>query len=417
MKRCRFKLIAYILIFVIIYLFNANIIYAISEESSQVYDGIDVSDWQGYIDYSKVKQSGIEIVYIKSSQGSNIKDPYFDINYENAKNNGLKVGFYHFLTAKNVEQAKQEAQFFSHVISGKNPDCKLVMDYEIFSGISNEEINNISEVFLEEVKKLTNKDIIIYSDLYNAQNTFNNNLASKYQLWLAYYGNISELNNINTNWNNWTGIQYTDRGTINGISGFVDRDKYTKEILLNETSQIPIINNPTNSINTEKIYYTVKSGDTLWQIANRYGTTINEITALNNIENPNLIYPGQILQVLTNSTNEGEETRATGSINYTVKRGDTLSQIALAYGVSINHIVELNNIENPNLIYPGEKLRITQSNSTVLNPLKNNNIYTVKRGDTLWQIAKTYGVTVSYIVSINDIENPNIIYPGQLIRI
>ena len=417
MKRCRFKLIAYILIFVIIYLFNANIIYAISEESSQVYDGIDVSDWQGYIDYSKVKQSGIEIVYIKSSQGSNIKDPYFDINYENAKNNGLKVGFYHFLTAKNVEQAKQEAQFFSHVISGKNPDCKLVMDYEIFSGISNEEINNISEVFLEEVKKITNKDIIIYSDLYNAQNTFNNNLASKYQLWLAYYGNISELNNINTNWNNWTGIQYTDRGTINGISGFVDRDKYTKEILLNETSQIPIINNPTNSINTEKIYYTVKSGDTLWQIANRYGTTINEITALNNIKNPNLIYPGQILQVLTNSTNEGEETRATGSINYTVKRGDTLSQIALAYGVSINHIVELNNIENPNLIYTGEKLRITQSNSTVLNPLKNNNIYTVKRGDTLWQIAKTYGVTVSYIVSINDIENPNIIYPGQLIRI
>ena len=291
------------------------------------------------------------------------------------------------------------------------------MDYEIFSGISNEEINNISEVFLEEVKKLTNKDIIIYSDLYNAQNTFNNNLASKYQLWLAYYGNISELNNINTNWNNWTGIQYTDRGTINGISGFVDRDKYTKEILLNETSQIPIINNPTNSINTEKIYYTVKSGDTLWQIANRYGTTINEITSLNNIKNPNLIYPGQILQVLTNSTNEGEETRATGSINYTVKRGDTLSQIALAYGVSINHIVELNNIENPNLIYPGEKLRITQSNSTVLNPLKNNNIYTVKRGDTLWQIAKTYSVTVSYIVSINDIENPNIIYPGQLIRI
>ncbi len=417
MKRCRFKLIAYILIFVIIYLFNANIIYAISEESSQVYDGIDVSDWQGYIDYSKVKQSGIEIVYIKSSQGSNIKDPYFDINYENAKNNGLKVGFYHFLTAKNVEQAKQEAQFFSHVISGKSPDCKLVMDYEIFSGISNEEINNISEVFLEEVKKLTNKDIIIYSDLYNAQNTFNNNLASKYQLWLAYYGNISELNNINTNWNNWTGIQYTDRGTINGISGFVDRDKYTKEILLNATSQIPIINNPTNSINTEKIYYTVKSGDTLWQIANRYGTTINEITSLNNIKNPNLIYPGQILQVLTNSTNEGEETRATGSINYTVKRGDTLSQIALEYGVSINHIVELNNIENPNLIYPGEKLRITQSNSTVLNPLKNNNIYTVKRGDTLWQIAKTYGVTVSYIVSINDIENPNIIYPGQLIRI
>lgn len=75
------------------------------------------------------------MVYIKASQGNNIKDPYFDVNYENAKSNGLKVGFYHFLTATNTEEAEREAKFFASVISGKSPDCKLAMDYETFGGV------------------------------------------------------------------------------------------------------------------------------------------------------------------------------------------------------------------------------------------------------------------------------------------
>lgn len=418
MRNSTLKLISKILVFIIIFLFNVNIVYAISEESSPTYEGIDVSDWQGYINYGKVKQNGIDVVYIKASQGSNIKDPYFDINYENAKANGLKVGFYHFLTATNAEEAEQEAIFFSSVISGKTPDCKLVMDYEIFNGVSTEEINNIAEVFLSKVRQLTDKEIIIYSDLYNSQSTFNNNLANNYQLWLAYYGDSNELIDENSNWSTWVGLQYTDRGVIDGITGYVDRDKYTKEIFLDESSQIPTIDNPNDSINTETIYYTVQSGDTLWEIAKKYGTTINEIASINDISNPNLIYPGQTLRILINSTNEGSETRATGSITYTVKRGDTLSKIALAYGVTVNHIVQLNNIQNPNLIYPGEKLRITGSKITTLNPMEGiNNIYRVQRGDTLWGIARRYGVTVNYLVSINDIENPNMIYPGQLIRI
>ena len=84
---------------------DSNIAYALTPSANPEYEGIDVSDWQGYIDYKQVRDSGIEIVYIKSSQGSNIKDPYFDINYENAKANGLKVGFYHFLTATNTRRS------------------------------------------------------------------------------------------------------------------------------------------------------------------------------------------------------------------------------------------------------------------------------------------------------------------------
>ncbi len=100
-----------------------------------------------------------------------------------------------------------------------------------------------------------------------------------------------------------------------------------------------------------------------------------------------------------------------------MQRGNTLSQIASSYGVSVNHIVEMNNIQNPNLIYPGEKLRITESNNTNLNPVIQNNFYTVQSGDTLSSIARRYGVSVSYLVNLNGIRNPNLIYAGQMLKV
>ena len=408
---------SFFIIITIILFMNTNFIYAITPISNLEYQGIDVSNWQGYINYSEVKEAGINIVYIKSSQGSNIKDAYFDINYENAKANGLKVGFYHFLTATNTQQAEEEARFFASVIANKTPDCKLVMDYEVFGGASVEEINQIAEVFLETTKRLTNKEVILYSDLNNIRTVFGRNLSQNYELWLAYYGDYERLGNIGTNWENFIGVQYSDRGRVNGINGYVDRDRYSEEIFLDEVSEIPVIENPKEITNTQSINYTIKKGDTLWEIARRYGTTVQEIASINNIQNPNLIYPGETIRILTNSTTSGEETRGTGDIIYTVQRGNTLSEIAQAYNVTVNHIVELNNIQNPNLIYPGQKLRITESNVQDLKPVTQNSTYTVKSGDTLNSIARKYGVSVDYLVRINGIQNPNIIYPGQLLQI
>ena len=416
-RKIQKSILCLIIIFTFIFWINMDSVFAITPVSNLEYQGIDVSHWQGYIDYSEVKRSGIEVVYIKSSQGTNIKDAYFDINYENAKANGLKVGFYHFLTATNTEEAEQEARFFASVISGKTPDCKLVMDYETFGGVGVQESNEIAQVFLETTKRLTNKDIIIYSDLSNSQSRFSRELAENYELWLAYYSGEERLRGIETRWNNYIGLQYSDRGRINGISGAVDLDRFSEEIFLDETSEVPVIENPTGTINTETITYTVQRGDALWAIARRYGTTVGEIAEINNISNPNLIYPGQELRITTNSTTEGEETRGTGDIIYTVQRGDTLSKIAREYNVTVAHIVELNDITNPNLIYPGEKLRITESDVTNLSPIPKNNYstYTVRRGDTLSGIARRFGVSVNYLVTANNIQNPNLIFPGQIL--
>lgn len=401
---------------------NVPIVYAITASSNELYQGIDVSNWQGYINYEEVKRDGIEIVYIKASEGTNYKDPYFDVNYQNAKNNGLKVGFYHFLTAINTEEAEEQAKFFASVISKKVPDCKLVLDYEVFGGVPATQINQIARTFLETTKKLTNKDVILYSDLYNSRTVFSKELAQDYQLWVANYTSSQNLQNANSNWKNWIGWQYSSTGIISGIDGYVDRDVYTKEIFLSDKTEIPENNNSNNveNLNTESIYYTVKSGDTLSSIALRYGTTVSEISKLNNIQNVNLIYPGERLLVVKNSTIQGNEERCTGKIIYTVKSGDTLSKIANKYGVTVSHIAEMNNITNINLIYPGQKLRIMASACSNSNTTGNSNTgvtYVVKKGDTLWGIARKFGVTVDYLANKNDIQNRNLIRIGQIIRI
>ena len=157
----------------------SSICFALTPSDNTIYEGIDVSNWQGHIDYDRVKASGIDIVYIKASQGKNITDPFFKVNYNNAKSNRLKVGLYHFLLARNDDEAVQEAEYFSSVISATSPDCKLAMDFENFGNLTREEINRISNIFLEKVKELTGKEVIIYSDASNARNIFGEELASK----------------------------------------------------------------------------------------------------------------------------------------------------------------------------------------------------------------------------------------------
>src|SRR5690606_36010449 len=101
--------------------------------------------------------------------------------------------------------------------------------------------------------------------------------------------------------------------------------------------------------------YVVKKGDTLSHIAKRFGTTVNELVRLNNIKNPNLIYVGQKLKIKGTASSENNSKAQ----YYTVKKGDTLSHIAVRYKTTVTNLVKLNpSIKNPNLIYPGQKIRV-----------------------------------------------------------
>ena len=175
-------------------------------------------------------------------------------------------------------------------------------------------------------------------------------------------------------------------------------------------------------------YYTVKSGDTLSGIANNYQTTVNTLARLNNLANPNLIYVGQRLLVQQAATPSQPQTTTpststTTVATYTVKAGDTLGQIAANHQTSVNQLVQLNKLANPNLIYVGQVLTIKQatsaSQSTTATPAKpaSSATYTVKAGDTLSQIAASYGTSYQNLASLNHLSNPNEIYVGQTLKL
>lgn len=378
---------------------------AFGPSDETIYQGIDVSGYQGNIDFNKVKKAGIEIVYMKSSEGADYIDSKFEQNYERAKKSGLKVGFYHYVTARTTQQAEREAKFFASVISKKAPDCRLAMDFESFGDLSRDEINRIGLTFLRTVEKLTGKEMVVYSNAYAASYIWKEEIA-KYPLWIAQY-EVNEPEN-NETWVNWVGWQYTDAGRVNGISTYVDRNKFTKGIFMSETTELPENEKPNpdeeESTKTKKIK--IKWGDTLSQLAIKYNTTVEELVRLNNISNPNLIYAGNSLIVPVKSN-------SSATTVYTVKRGDTLSQIAKMFNTTVNAIAQENNIKNVNLIYPGQQLIVKNDCRYDCGHM----IYTVKRGDTLWSIARRHNTTIANIVRLNIIKNPGLIYPGQIFRI
>jgi putative chitinase len=152
----------------------------------------------------------------------------------------------------------------------------------------------------------------------------------------------------------------------------------------------------------------VQRGETLSSIAWRYGTTVHAIATANGIANPHLIYAGQRLAIPCGSTPP-----PAGGQLYVVRYGDTLSGIAYRFGVSAYAIARVNKLQNPNLIYVGQRLVIPGGGS----PPSGGVWYTVRPGDTLSSIAWRYGVSVWTLAKVNKISNPNLIYAGQKLYI
>lgn len=415
MRKKFFKVIFLVwLLFLSSFAMYCNVSCALEPYGSMIYRGIDVSAYQGRINYSEVRNAGIDVVYIKASEGDYLEDPEFRNNYNGAKSNGLNIGFYHFVRARSEEEAIREAEFFSRVISGTEPNCRLAMDFEVFGDLDTYEINNISRVFLQKTQELTGKEMVIYSNTYDARTIFSNELASMYPLWVAQYG--VSIPSDNGKWENWVGFQYWDRGSIPGINGNVDLDRFTEGIFLSSGGEIPKPIDPTPEDIKNVIYYTVQRGDTLSKIATLYGVTVEQIVELNNIQNPNLIYTGEVLQITTADKPNTEPTSTTTTY-YTVKRGDNLWRISRRYGTTISSIVMLNNIQNPNLIYPGQVLLIRRDVRPNDTHATGRTFYRVGRGDNLTYIANRYHTTVANIVRLNQIRNPNLIFPGQILKI
>ncbi len=154
--------------------------------------------------------------------------------------------------------------------------------------------------------------------------------------------------------------------------------------------------------------YTVKPGDTLYGISNQYGVSVNDLIKLNNL-NSTSINVGQVLKIPSVSG-----TNPDNSFSYVVKKGDSLYNIATRYKTSVNQIIKLNNLKSTNLSI-GKILLVPESNNTV-SSLPSYFNYVVKKGDNLYSIANKYNTSISIIMNDNNFNTTNLSI-GQNIKI
>lgn len=182
--------------------------------------GIDVSEWQGTIDWKKVAKDGVQFVVIHAGYGRELsqKDKYFERNYAGARAAGIKVGVFWYSYADSVARAEQEARTCLKVLEGKHLDLPVFFDQEYEPGIlklSTKTRTDIVLKFLETIKA-AGRPCGLYSSTDFITTKLQANRLTAYPLWIAEYG--TKLHYTGKVWA-W---QHTDKGRVAGIKGRVD---------------------------------------------------------------------------------------------------------------------------------------------------------------------------------------------------
>ena len=248
---------------------------------------------------------------------------------------------------------------------------------------------------------------------------------------IVNYGNINNINeatNIKNEWEdyaeavvkslaNYTNVPYYKEGEsqeiytvkkgdslwkiANKYNTTVEKLKSANNLKTNTLSVGQKLVIPSISVSPEvSDTYIVQKGDSLWSIANKFNMTVSELKNLNNLTN-NLLSIGQVLKIKDSSNN--------GKTTYTVQKGDSLWVIANKYGITTEELKSYNNLTS-NLLSIGQVLKIPQGKTST------ENIYTVKKGDSLWTIANRYNTTVEKIKVLNNLTS-NLLSIGQQLKI
>ena len=325
-------------------------------------NGIDISSYQSGIDLTVVP---CDFVIIKATQGTGYVNPDCDRAYQQAKRAGKLRGTYHYVGGGN---AVAEADYYVNNIKGYLRDGLLAIDWEA-------EQNGAwgNEAYLEQlvrrVIERTGVKPLIYS------------MASRYAqvaavakrldcgLWIAEYADMNPTGYQAHPWREGAyGCairQYTSAGRLNGWGGNLDlniaymtRDQWAKYVNPGgkpapaPSKPAPAPAKPAPAPKPAGRTYTVQAGDTLSGIAAKLGVSTSAISGYRS-GNPNLIYPGEVLKI-----NGGNTAPKPAGRTYTVVAGDTLGAIAARYGTTYQALAAKNGIANPNLIYPGQVLKI-----------------------------------------------------------
>ena len=291
--------------------------------------------------------SDLSIIYpLRSS------DKLASLIFSNLENNGISVNKYY----QRRLPTNTKYDYYS-IIKDTNPNETIIIEYG--------DVDNYKQVVDIIVKSII--EYLALSDTYKVKSGDTlHSIAKKYNISVD---ELKELNNLKNN-------------------------NITVGQVLKIKSNIP------SKEVTEKNYYIVKSGDTLYSIAKKYNTTVDEIKKLNNLKSDNLSI-GMELKIK-------EEPSSTNYIDYVVKSGDNLYSIAKKYNTTVDEIKKLNGLTS-NLLNIGMTLKIPIQIGNYIN-------YTIKSGDNLYSIAKKYNTTVDEIKKLNGLTS-NLLSIGMELKI
>lgn len=324
---------------------------------------IDISHHQppNKIDYDELAKQ-VKLVIIRTQFGSRLIDRHYKTHHNEFQKRGIPTAAYAWVRGVSISDMEKEAVDFYNRTKEFNPTFWF-LDVE---EQSMKDMRAGVKAYVKKLRELGAKKVGVYI-AHHLYKQFNIDTSDFDAVWIPHYGK-----------NNGSVTskpvypcdlhQYTDKGRLKGYGGYLDLNRLTGTKPLSyfigeqnattktttKTASTKTTNKNTKTTTSNVLTYTVKKGDTLSHIAKRFGTTVDNLVKLNNIKNPNLIYVGQKLKISDSTSSDKSAAQY-----YTVKKGDTLSHIAARYKTTVNNLVKLNpSIKNPNLIYPGQKIKI-----------------------------------------------------------
>lgn len=299
-----------------------------------------------------------DAVICKATEGTGYVNPFCDEHYQSAKAAGKLLGVYHYASGGNPEA---EAEFFINNVQGYLHEAILVLDWESGDNAAWGDSSWVAR-FCAHIVALTGINPMIYVQRSAANQCVG---LGDYGIWLAEYPDYALRG-----WNdyvapNYSGDyamhQFTSSGNISGWSDVLDLSVFFGDAnawlaYAGATGQSVPVPQPQPqtyvqpSVQPSGTTYIVQPGDTLSGIASMYGTTYQSLAAINNIPDANKIYPGQEICI--------DGTAPTSDEYYTIQQGDTLSGIAVKFGTTWQRLAEINSISDPDLIYPGNTIRV-----------------------------------------------------------
>ena len=345
--------------------------------------GIDVSEFQGSINWDKVKADGIKFAILKLANiydyDTNYKDSKFDTNYKEAKKRGIKIGAYIYNYCNTVDTLKKGLEWALEQLDGKKLDLPIYLDMED-KDIQGETVATLTNICNEFAKQVKSKGYQagVYANVNWLKNELNpNDFDKDISVWVAQYYKECQYTGKYDIW------QYASNGKVSGISGNCDMNYLYNEDIIKESSSTETTDKKSvDELAQEVIDGKWGDGEDRKKRLEAAGYNYN---AVQNRVNEMLAKPKKSVtevakDVINGKYGNGDERKkkleaegydydevqakvnqllgANVTKTYTVKSGDTLSGIASKYKTTVAKLVKDNNIKNANLIYPGQKIVI-----------------------------------------------------------